>query len=192
MESSYQIHQSQYSEGRIVILHRTFDTSAPLMHDYSYTVLVDDLMKDEPFQYTQLSQEKQQMCFNKSDQYWELYKSSHISEAGIDLEEQISEYTQENANFKQLKSKASDKLSENELLTLVRDLPQYQQTMLWFGVHRSTIGQLFKMINDGSTVESIELEQLIMSGVDPDKLKEVPPQNVYKDLKKFVEQHCKT
>ena len=93
------------------------------MHDYSYTVLVDDLMKDEPFQYTQLSQEKQQMCFNKSDQYWELYKSSHISEAGIDLEEQISEYTQENANFKQLKSKASDKLSENELLTLVRDLP---------------------------------------------------------------------
>ena len=64
-------------------------------------------------------------CFNADDPYWQLYKSQNSGPALIDLEEQISEFQEDQAEFKRLQGKLNRKeATENDLLSIVRESGQ--------------------------------------------------------------------
>ena len=70
----------------ILILDRTFDLAAPLMHSYWVMSLVEEVLEGSPSEL--IADEKvRKTCFNEEDPYWQLFKSNNVGAAQLDLEE---------------------------------------------------------------------------------------------------------
>lgn len=90
IDSDPQIKVGTYGRGQLVILDRTFDKAAPMMHDYSYWSLVQELLGGDPSHSIKEFDASQQI-FNKNDDVWQQFKTVNVSEAQQDLERLISE-----------------------------------------------------------------------------------------------------
>ena len=92
----------------ILLIDRTFDIAAPLMHEYSYIGLVDDLLGGNAMSTLDLAPEQREIVFNRHDEYWQQYKCANIAEASDDLETQIKDYEEESLDFKRMMQKNRD------------------------------------------------------------------------------------
>ena len=112
------------------------------MHDYSVMSLVNDLLDGNPFQ--EIKDEKAAAsCFNEEDPYWQLYKCGNASAAQIDLEEQVGEYQENQAEYLRLKNKLDNKkATEEDMLSLVREQNEIHQRNTWFIEHRKLLAKL--------------------------------------------------
>lgn len=97
------------------------------MHSYSLMALIEDLMDSNPG--LLIDDEKvASTCFNEDDPYWQLFKTSNAGAAQTDLEEQIEEYQDIQAEFKRLQVKVDAKTAtEADLLNIVRESGEIQQ-----------------------------------------------------------------
>jgi len=61
---------------------------APFVHDYSYWSSSADLMNGSPVEFLHDTPQAD-FCFNEKDPYWQMYKTMHLAEAQMDIEEEI-------------------------------------------------------------------------------------------------------
>eukprot|EP00758_Cryptobia_borreli_P011481 Tbor_TRINITY_DN5664_c0_g1::TRINITY_DN5664_c0_g1_i2::g.8828::m.8828/K15292/STXBP1, MUNC18-1; syntaxin-binding protein 1 len=154
----------------VVIVDRTIDSFATLVHDLGYQAMLEDLMPLNNNIYTQIYKNRtgkdgiRQVVVDEEDEYWCRYRHHHfsvcLSEIPKKLQELIKAYPQLSAGME----KGSTKLSD--LGAAVRALPKYQEQQGRLSLHIDLIGKLYDIYKAQKLDVIVELEQKLVNGID--------------------------
>jgi syntaxin-binding protein 1 len=154
----------------ILILDRTIDCIAPLLHEFTYQAMSYDLLKiseESIYEYdyeTQNGDKKvKKTILDDRDKTWINYRHKHISEVGPDLNKEISNFLKKNEMFINKKDKKSTKI--DELTTIVKKLPQFKTQYDNYALHKSMVKLNTKIFEEALLGEIAEQEQNMATGV---------------------------
>ncbi len=114
----------------------------------------------------------------RNDPIWQMYKSYHVGRAVKGVESEIGVFQKEQAQFIKISKKQN--MSEEDMLTLVRKQPDVALKQSLFGTHRALLTLVAEVMQKKSV--EIELEQMMMSGVNSSDLSVVSDTEMLKQL----------
>lgn len=181
---------------------RSFDFCAPFAHDWGYWHMAFDLYSDPYSQDTNKPEnydKVKECCLKADDPYWQQYKTYHVAKALGALDKNVKELIEMNRELQALKKKVQnssndmpdsgrgnrrekpvEKVTESELLTIVRKNAEMENNATWLNFHTNL---LKKAIQAKGIDQKINVEQVIMSGLRDD-LSAVLNEEAYKLVQK--------
>jgi syntaxin-binding protein 1 len=164
-------HQDR-ERGTLLLLDRSFDPISPLMHEYTYQTMVNDLLpiKDGVISYkaeqNQGSVEKK-VLLNENDELWVELRHFHIAKVIEIIKERMADIIQNNAGAALHKNSGSD-MSITKMAAAVKELPEYRETMTKLGQHVNIAQQCMDAFHKLGLMDLSQLEQTMSTGVDED------------------------
>lgn len=158
--------------GQMLILDRTFDPLTPLMHEYTYSAMVNDLLsvEDNVIAYSTTTnkgtKELKEALLGESDALWTELRYYHIAKVIAIIKERMSDIIQTNAGA--LSKQGGGSLSITEMAAAVKELPEYRQTMSKLSQHVSIAQQCMDAFGKLGLMQMSQLEQTMSTGVDED------------------------
>ncbi|KAL0429015.1 UNVERIFIED_CONTAM: protein transport Sec1a [Sesamum radiatum] len=153
-----------------LILDRSVDQIAPVIHEWTYDAMCHDLLELEGNKYvhevpskTGGDPEKKEVLLEDHDNVWLELRHAHIAEASERLHEKMTNFTAKN-KAAQLQQRDASELSTRDLQKMVQALPQYNEQMERLSIHVQIAGKLNKIIRDVGLRELGQLEQDLVFG----------------------------
>ncbi|KAH9577668.1 Sec1-like protein [Trypanosoma melophagium] len=146
----------------VVILDRSFDSVAPLIHDRHYQSLLEDLMPLENNVYEQsfknrLGEEsKRQYALDEEDSYWCQYRHRFFAHCLEELPAALKKLHQDNPTLAQGLTQAPNVA---ELGSAVRALPEFQEKQGKLSLHIDICTKLMAIYRENRLAEVCEVEQ---------------------------------
>ena len=169
---------------QILILDRSFDPLSPLMHEYTYQAMVNDLLDVEDNSIITYktttnrgAEEEKQALLNENDEFWLELRHNHIAKVIETIKERMSDIIQNNAGAQLAKKSGSD-LDITTMAAAVKKLPEYTQTMTKLGQHVAIAQQCMDAFGRQGLMGLSQVEQTISTGLDEDG-KEVKGQKLF-------------
>ncbi|EGG19715.1 Sec1-like family protein [Cavenderia fasciculata] len=171
--------------GTLLILDRSQDPIAPLLHEFTYQAMIYDLFKieNDRFSYDSTSQsgtaQKKEALLSDHDYMWTGLRHKHIADVieylKTRLDEflrtnQVTQYTQQNTG------------SLKEASDVIRNLPQYQEIMSKYSTHINLAEQSSQKFTE-DMANLAYLEQDMATGEDA---KGSSPKNIVGRLSSFL------
>lgn len=176
-------HQDR-DRGQLLILDRSFDPLSPLMHEYTYQAMANDLLDVEDgtiITYTATNNkgvaEEKQALLNENDELWMEMRHLHIAKVIGTIKDRMTDMMQNNAGAQLAKNNGAD-LSITTMAAAVKKLPEYQQTMGKLAEHVNVATQCMTAFGQQGLMELSVIEQTISTGFDEEG-KEVKPQKLF-------------
>lgn len=167
-------HQDR-DRGQLLILDRSFDPLSPLMHEYTYQAMVEDLLPVRDGGIISYSTEtasnakvEKEVILNDSDEFWVEQKYSHIARVIEVVREKMNDIIQNNAGAARLEKKAGQDMSITDMAEAVKQLPEYRQTVSKLNQHVRIAQQCMDAFGKSDLMEVSQLEQSMSTGVDED------------------------
>lgn len=158
---------------QILILDRSFDCLSPLMHEYTYQAMANDLLdvNEGVINYKTttnkgVEQEKQGLL-NENDEFWVELRHSHIAKVIEVIKERMNDIIQNNSGAALAKKSGAD-LDITTMAAAVKKLPEYTQTMTKLGQHVAIAQQCMDAFSKQNLMDLSQIEQTISTGVDED------------------------
>lgn len=135
-------HQDR-DRGQILILDRSFDPVAPIVHEFSYQSMVQDLVNIEDgniYTYqlqTGRGSKEVKSILGEADEFWVENRHAHIAKVIDAIRKRLDDIISTHPGAAALQNK--DKKGAVDIGTMaaaVRQLPEYQQTMAKVSMHR--------------------------------------------------------
>jgi syntaxin-binding protein 1 len=178
---------------QILILDRSFDCLSPLMHEYTYQAMAQDLLAIEEGVVTYKtttnkgSEQEKQGLLGENDEFWVELRHQHIAKVIEVIKERMNDIIQNNSGAALAKKSGAD-LDITTMAAAVKKLPEYTQTMTKLGQHVAIAQQCMDAFSKQGLLDLSQVEQTISTGLDEDG-KEVKGQKL---LQLVVEQLKKT
>ena len=159
---------SNKERAQILILDRTYDVTTPLMHEYTYQAMANDLLNIEDGVVSIKVETrggggaKKQALLNENDELWVEMRHTHIATVIKAITERMKDMMANNAGAA-LASESGANMSISEMSAALKKLPEYQQTMSNLGQHVSLAQQCMNSFT-GDTFALCQLEQTITTG----------------------------
>lgn len=158
--------------GQLLILDRSFDPISPLMHEYTYQAMANDLLSvdDGVISYkvnTNKQEEEKQALLNEADEFWLELRHSHIAKVIETIKERMNDIIQNNAGAALSKANGAD-LDITTMAAAVKKLPEYTQTMTKLGQHVAIATQCMDAFSRQGLMNLSQVEQTISTGFDED------------------------
>lgn len=159
--------------GQILILDRSFDPVSPLMHEYTYQAMANDLLEvdDGVISYTTTTNKnavvEKQAILNESDEIWLELRHQHIAKVIETIKERMSDIIQNNSGAQLAKANGAD-LDITAMANAVKKLPEYTQTMSKLSQHVSIAQQCMDAFARLGLLTISQTEQTISTGYDED------------------------
>ncbi|KAG8904138.1 RHO1 GDP-GTP exchange protein 2, partial [Tulasnella sp. 403] len=122
----------------LLITERTMDMSAPLVHEFTYQAMCNDLLPIEEgmryrykFQSSVGTYEDQTVTLSDADQIWTKIRHLHMQESIQTLMQDFNKFLEENAGF----TGNSGASSVNDMKDMLASLPQFKEQREKFSVH---------------------------------------------------------
>lgn len=156
----------------LLILDRSVDQIAPVIHEWTYDAMCHDLLDMEGNKYilevpskTGGPPETKEVLLDDTDPVWLEIRHMHIAEASEHLHDKMTNFASKN-KAAQLRQSARDgnELSTRDLQKMVQALPQYTEVVEKLSLHVEIAGKINKMIRDMDLRELGQLEQDIVFG----------------------------
>lgn len=177
--------------GTLLIVDRTIDTVAPLMHEYTYQAMINDLLpiegeilKDQKPPAGAAEQkageqatESTDVVLSEEDPLWVEFRHRHIADVMTSVTKRFNEFRTKNAMAKLDTKNASLK----DMIAAMRDQPQYQALIRQFFKHMSIAEQCMTCFEREQLQAVSELEQDLATELDNEGNK-IKQQNVLKAL----------
>jgi hypothetical protein len=158
----------------LLIVDRSIDPLAPLLHEYSYQAMIHDLLPiADGERYTHRStpksgeESKKDVLLNETDPLWPKLRHMHIAEA--------IEYLDTNMNQLKAANQATAKLRKNqgnvtgrEMSEAVRGMHKYLEEEDRFALHIGLTHELMRRFNQNQLEAISTLEQNMALGEDTD------------------------
>eukprot|EP01006_Ploeotia_vitrea_P012475 TRINITY_DN33038_c0_g1_i1.p1 TRINITY_DN33038_c0_g1~~TRINITY_DN33038_c0_g1_i1.p1 ORF type:complete len:608 (+),score=59.93 TRINITY_DN33038_c0_g1_i1:17-1840(+) len=178
----------------LLILDRTVDVMAPLLHEFTYQAMVYDLCEGtgrlvgNRYKYTaETSSGKpvdKEAILDENDPLWCEYRHGHIADVSKEVSTNFNNFLSSN-KVSQAKGKGMD---TKGLAEAVRAMPQYQDKISKFSLHIRVSDDLMNLYREQNLHHIALTEQnLACGGIDCEG-KELSD----KELRKQVEQHLKS
>ncbi|KAH9913550.1 Sec1-like protein [Epithele typhae] len=122
--------------GTLIITDRAMDTVAPLLHEFTYQAMANDLLPiDDGTSYrykfqTQTGTEDKTATLSDADNVWTDIRHMHMREAIDKLMADFNKFLQDNAGFK-----GEGAASLNDMKDMLASLPQFQEQRDKFSLH---------------------------------------------------------
>lgn len=178
--------------GQILILDRSFDPLSPLMHEYTYQAMVNDLLdiEDGVVNYetqTNTGTAEKQALLNENDEIWVEQRHNHIAKVIESIKDRMDDIIQNNSA---LAGKGADSnLASKDITTManaIKKLPEYTQTMTKLGQHVALAQQCMNNFSKQHLMDLSQVEQTISTGFDEDG-KEVNGAKLFKVVSEVLQ-----
>mmetsp|Transcript_25108 Transcript_25108/g.69260 ORF Transcript_25108/g.69260 Transcript_25108/m.69260 type:complete len:723 (-) Transcript_25108:57-2225(-) len=147
----------------LLLLDRSSDCLTPLMHDFNYQPLVNDLLQLDGDKITYKSEsEEKEVLLNEKDKLWGEIRGFHIAKVLDIVSKRIREVTSSSTN----NVAGNQKVSIGELASVLKELPQYREVMSKLSQHLSIASDCMTELQKRGLMELSELEQQLATGKD--------------------------
>lgn len=170
----------------LLILDRSFDMTAPLLHDYAYECLVFETVENAQQADNMCSEETKQnkhgqseQMLDRTDLVWHRYKNKHFANAMVTINNEISRFVQENKNISAIKK--GEGLEVADLKDVLGSMPKYQELLTMYSKHLNLCQHVDANLKDRNFIKLIKVEQMIISGLN-DSGKEVTNKDILKAI----------
>ncbi len=128
--------------GTVLILDRSFDVSAPLLHDYYYGCMIHDLfdVKDNLLNYN--GEHK----FDEDDHLWKKYKAKHLAEAMGEMQKDFRVFMDSDLSKVQTGSESLDNFEK--MSGAMQGMKAYKKQSKNFGVHLRLVQKMNEVSKD--------------------------------------------
>ncbi|XP_042002533.1 protein transport Sec1a-like isoform X2 [Salvia splendens] len=154
----------------LLIIDRSVDQVAPIIHEWTYDTMCHDLLNLDGNRYVPEvpsksgdTSKKKEVLLEDQDPVWLELRHTHIAEASERLHERMTNFVSYN-KAAQLQQRDGSQLSTRDLQKMVQALPQYNEQMEKLSVHVEIAGKLNKIIRDMGLRELGQLEQDLVFG----------------------------
>jgi syntaxin-binding protein 1 len=159
---------------QILIVDRSFDPLSPLMHEYTYQAMVNDLLEVEDgniITYTTTNNRgaevENKAILNENDVFWAEHRHDHIAKVIDAIKGNMNDIIQNNAGAKLAKASGAD-MDISSMAQAVKQLPDYQETTGKLGEHVSISTQCMAAFMRQALMRLSAVEQTISTGFDDD------------------------
>mmetsp|Transcript_20169 Transcript_20169/g.68404 ORF Transcript_20169/g.68404 Transcript_20169/m.68404 type:complete len:333 (-) Transcript_20169:78-1076(-) len=158
----------------MLLVDRAVDALTPLMHDYGYQSVVNDLLDVEEGRMTYRTETRAgetsevAVLLNENDDVWVDMRHKHIARVNNMLTQQYQEFMQTNSSAAELFRGAGNKLALTDMADALKSLPEFQETYGKLSMHINILDRVFKAFNGQNLFELSQLEQTLSTGVDGD------------------------
>lgn len=182
--------------GTLVLLDRGDDCLSPLIHEFTYEAMVNDLLKvdDDRITYDSVvdagagedgeGTKKIDALLNDNDDVWVELRGKHIADVIQILSTKIRDIVSSNSGSALSKSGSSSgkALSVNQMAKALKALPEYKEIMSKLSQHMQIAHKCMDAFNKMGLLDLSELEQTLATGKtdegDKPKMKELLMQTV--------------
>ncbi|ERN13317.1 hypothetical protein AMTR_s00041p00086140 [Amborella trichopoda] len=155
----------------LLIVDRSIDQIAPVIHEWTYDAMCHDLLNMEGNKYVyevttqQEKKEKKEVLLEDHDPIWLELRDLHFADASLRLHEKMSNFVSKNkaAQIRQ-GSRDGSELSTRDLQKMVQALPQYSEQMDKLTLHVDIAQKLNEKIKELGLQEVGHLEQDLVFG----------------------------
>lgn len=131
------------NRGTLLIIDRSFDSTSPLLHEFTYQSMANDLLDLQDGKYLTLKHaDKNKVVLDESDSLWTMLKHSHIAEVTQQLLQSFQEFLKQNAAAQKAvqtnKPGADSKDVMKSLLEMkktISSIPQLQEMKTRYAAH---------------------------------------------------------
>eukprot|EP00210_Caulerpa_lentillifera_P003581 g3416.t1 len=151
-----------------LILDRSIDAVAPVIHEWTYEAMVYDLLPIENNIYKRTTGSSEsstgEMVLDEEDPLWKELRHMHIAEASAAVNDKIDVFKKRNAAARIKGSGTNSTMTTSDMKQLIESLPEYRDVLSNMTLHVDITGDLFKITNDRKLKEIGELEQDLVYG----------------------------
>ncbi|KAH9679767.1 SNARE-interacting protein KEULE [Citrus sinensis] len=164
----------------LLILDRSVDQIAPIIHEWTYDAICHDLLNLEGNKYvhevpskTDGPPEKKEVLLEEHDPIWVELRHAHIADASERLHEKMTGFVSKNKAAQIQNGSSYDlflsyrdgsNLSTRDLQKLVQALPQYSEQIDKLSLHVEIAGKINRIIRETGLRELGQLEQDLVFG----------------------------
>ncbi|XP_022874308.1 SNARE-interacting protein KEULE-like [Olea europaea var. sylvestris] len=155
----------------LLILDRSIDQIAPIIHEWTYDAMCHDLLNMEGNKYvhevpnrTGGLPEKKEVLLEDHDPIWLELRHSHIADASERLHEKMTNFVSKNKAAQIHGSRDAGNLSTRDLQKMVQALPQYSEQIEKLSLHVDIAGKINKIIREMGLKELGQIEQDLVFG----------------------------
>ncbi|EOY17268.1 Sec1/munc18-like (SM) proteins superfamily [Theobroma cacao] len=155
----------------LLILDRSVDQIAPVIHEWFYDAMCHDLLDIEGNKYVREvcrkssgPLEKKEVLLDEDDPVWLELRHAHIADASERLHEKMTNFIAKYEDTQIHCSRYGGELSARNLQKMVQALPQYSEQIDKLSLHVEIAGNINKMITNLRLKELGELEQDLIFG----------------------------
>lgn len=165
---------TELERSTILLLDRASDCLTPLMHDFTYQSMVQDLLTVEGDKITVEVEnaenpdeyDDKDVLLNDKDKLWVELRGKHIAQVIEILSTRISETV--NSGSGNALSGSDKDVSLTELASALKALPEYREVMAKLSQHMHISRACMDKFSAGGLIDLSELEQTLATGVDED------------------------
>ncbi len=184
-------HHEDRERGQLLILDRTFDPLAPLMHEYTYQAMAYDLLPvqgDNLIDYSSTNNkgetETKTAVLGEHDDLWCEFRHKHIAKVIDSLKVRMNDIVQNNAGAA-LAKKSGANMKITQMASAVKSLPEYQQIMARLSQHVAIASMCMGEFTNQNLMNVSECEQKVGTGTD-DNGKEIKGKLLFQDVLKAL------
>ncbi|CAI8600795.1 unnamed protein product [Vicia faba] len=156
----------------LIIVDRSVDQIAPVIHEWTYDAMCHDLLDMEGNKYihevaskTGGPPEKKEVVLEEHDSVWLELRHTHIADASERLHEKFTNFVSKNkAAQMQQSGRDGSEISTRDLQKMVQALPQYTEQVEKISLHVEIAGKINKIIRDADLRQLGQLEQDLVFG----------------------------
>ena len=155
----------------LLLLSRQEDCLAPLLHEFTYQAMVNDLLPLEDDKITvevpsENGPEKKDALLNESDDIWVELRGMHIADVIKILSNRIREIVHSNSNVASLGSSKKETLSMTQMARALKNLPEYKEVMSKLSQHMHIAHRCMDIFNKRGLMDLSDLEQTLANGMN--------------------------
>ena len=159
----------------VLLLDRKFDCLTPLMHDFTYQAMVNDLLNiyGDKITYKAESQENPQIkedkdvLLNDKDKLWVEMRGEHIAKVIEELSGRIREVVNSSTSNVSRNKKGSN-MSLAQLASALKELPEYREVMSKLSQHMNIAHECMDKLKRDNLLDLGDVEQTFATGKDDD------------------------
>jgi len=159
----------------VLLLDRSSDCLTPLMHDFTYQAMVNDLLNviGDKITYKAESQqdarkkEDKDVLLNDKDKLWVEMRGDHIAKVIEVLSGRIQEVVNSSTSNVSQKDKGSN-MSLAQLASALKELPEYREVMSKLSQHMHIAHECMDQFNRTGLLDLGDVEQTLATGNDED------------------------
>ncbi|KAI9464216.1 Sec1-like protein [Boletus coccyginus] len=151
----------------LIITDRSMDAVAPLIHDFTYQAMCNDLLPIEDgtkytykFQSSLGTYEDKIATLTETDTVWTTVRHMHMREAIHKLMADFNKFMEENAGFK-----GEGAASLNDMKDMLANLPQYQEQREKFSLHLNMAQECMAIFEKDKLSQVANVEQCCATGL---------------------------
>ncbi|KKF94429.1 Protein transport protein sec1 [Ceratocystis platani] len=161
-------------QGTLLILDRSIDLMAPIVHEFTYQAMAHDLLpieEGDKVTYSVLinqgtpDEERKVMELQEKDKVWTENRHRHMKDTIGRLMSELQKFMSANHNFV---NPDESKTSLNTIKDMMAGLPQFQETKEAYSLHINIAEQCMALFQQRKLPDVAAVEQTLATGLDED------------------------